>query len=109
MIADRKPRLQVEIGIGVEGLLQLAFARWESKGRPGRRTRTDQLAIDPHLCPVVCEELGQAGVDDAIRIGDVQRHAEVDQRAASAGEAVVRRRAHQEIERTAVLDRRITA
>src|SRR3546814_16553920 len=45
VIAGREPRLQVEIGIGIEGLLEFAFARWKPKRRPGRRARAQQLAL----------------------------------------------------------------
>src|SRR3546814_12198155 len=79
------------------------------KRRPGRRTRANQLAIDPHLRPIVGEELGEASIDDAIGIAHMQRHAEVDERAAAAAEAVVGWRTHQEIEGRAILDRRIAA
>src|SRR3546814_3375641 len=78
--------------------LEFAFARWKPKRRPGRRTRANQLAIDPHLRPIVGEELGEASIDDAIGIAHMQRHAEVDERAAAAAEAVVGWRTHQEIE-----------
>src|SRR3546814_17176704 len=79
------------------------------KRRPGRRTRANQLAIDPHLRPIVGEELGEASIDDAIGIAHMQRHAEVDERAAAAAEAVVGWRTHQEIEGRAILDRPIPA
>src|SRR3546814_17227588 len=90
-------------------LLEFAFARWKPKRRPGRRTLANQLAIDPHLRPIVGEELGEASIDDAIGIAHMQRNAEGDERAAAAAEAVVGWRTHQEIEGRAILDRRIAA
>src|SRR3546814_20105294 len=48
-------------------------------------------------------------MEDAIGIAHMQRHAEVDERAAAAAEAVVGWRTHQEIAGRAILDRRIAA
>ena len=97
MITGGEPWLQIKTGIIIPGATALASARWEAGTGPGW-IGIDEGPVNPELDPVVEKDRGQIGGREAIRLGDVYDHSEIEKAAAASRQRVIARRTQLEFD-----------